>query len=73
MVARIGEGEGASARQTAGTGVEVIRSGELLLLRLPASGTFDVGKSEIRPQALSTVSEIGLTLKKFNQRSKWRT
>ena len=54
-------------RQTAGTGVEVIRSGELLLLRLPASGTFDVGKAEIRPQALSTVTEIGLTLKRFNQ------
>ncbi len=54
-------------RQTAGTGVEVLRSGELLLLRLPASGTFDVGKSEIKPQALSTVAEIGLTLQKFNQ------
>jgi outer membrane protein OmpA-like peptidoglycan-associated protein len=54
-------------RQTAGTGVEVIRSGELLLLRLPASQTFDVGKSEIKPQALSTVTEIGLTLKRFNQ------
>lgn len=54
-------------RQTAGTGVEVIRSGELLLLRLPASQTFDIGKSEIKPQALSTVTEIGLTLKRFNQ------
>lgn len=54
-------------RQTAGTGVDVLRSGELLLLRLPASGTFDVGSSEIKPQALSTVAEIGLTLKKFNQ------
>ena len=54
-------------RQTAGTGVEVIRSGELLLLRLPASGTFDVGRSEIRSQAVSTVNEIGLILKRFNQ------
>ena len=54
-------------RQTAGTGVEVIRSGELLLLRLPASGTFDVGQSAIRPQAVSTVNEIGLILKRFNQ------
>jgi len=54
-------------RQTAGTGVEVIRSGELLLLRLPASGTFDVGRSDIRPQAVSTVNEIGLILKRFNQ------
>ncbi len=54
-------------RQTAGTGVEVIRSGELILLRLPASGTFDVGRSDIRPQAVSTVNEIGLILKRFNQ------
>lgn len=54
-------------RQTAGTGVEVIRSGELLMLRLPASGTFDVGQSAIRPQAVSTVNEIGLILKRFNQ------
>ncbi|HUE79824.1 MAG TPA: OmpA family protein [Sphingomicrobium sp.] len=54
-------------RQTAGTGVDVIRAGDRLLLRLPASGTFDVGSAEIRPQALSTVSEIGLTLKKYNQ------
>jgi outer membrane protein OmpA-like peptidoglycan-associated protein len=54
-------------RQTAGTGVDVIRSGELILLRLPATGTFDVGSSVIRPQAESTVAEIGLTLKRFNQ------
>ena len=54
-------------RQTAGTGVEVIRSGEVLLLRLPSSGTFDVGRSDIRPQAVSTVNEIGLILKRFNQ------
>lgn len=54
-------------RQTAGTGVDVIRSGELLLLRLPAGFTFDVGSSGIKPQAVSTVNEIGLTLKKFNQ------
>ena len=54
-------------RQTAGTGVDVLRSGELLLLRLPATGTFDVGQSAIRPQALSTLAEIGLTLKRFDQ------
>jgi outer membrane protein OmpA-like peptidoglycan-associated protein len=54
-------------RETAGTGVDVIRSGNLLLLRLPASGTFDVGKSMIKPQAVSTLTEIALTLKKFNQ------
>ncbi len=54
-------------RETAGTGVDVIRSGDLLILRLPAGGTFDVGRSDIRPQAASTLSEIGRTLKKYNQ------
>lgn len=54
-------------RQTAGTGVDVIRSGEMLVLRLPATGTFDVGRAEIRPQAASTMTEIALTLKRFNQ------
>ncbi len=54
-------------RQTAGTGVDVIRSGDRILLRLPAAFTFDVGSSTIKPQAVSTVSEVGLTVKKFNQ------
>lgn len=54
-------------RQTAGTGVDVIRSGNTLLLRLPAVSTFDVGKSDIRPQASSTLTEIALTLKSFNR------
>ena len=63
----VGREEAELRRQTAGTGVEVIRSAELLLLRLPASGTFDLGRSEIRSQAASTVNEIGLILKRFNQ------
>lgn len=54
-------------RQTAGTGVDVIRSGNMLLVRLPSLSTFDVGKSEISPQARSTITEIGLTLKSFNR------
>lgn len=54
-------------RQTAGTGVDVIRSGNMLLVRLPAVSTFEVGKSDISPQARSTVTEIGLTLKSFNR------
>jgi outer membrane protein OmpA-like peptidoglycan-associated protein len=54
-------------RQTAGTGVDVIRSGNMLLVRLPALGTFEVGKSEISPQARSTITEIALTLKSFNR------
>jgi outer membrane protein OmpA-like peptidoglycan-associated protein len=54
-------------RQTAGTGVDVIRSGNMLLIRLPSVSTFDVGKADISPQARSTITEIALTLKSFNR------
>jgi outer membrane protein OmpA-like peptidoglycan-associated protein len=54
-------------RESAGTGVDVIRSGDRLFVRLPSSGTFNVGRSDISPQAVSTLGEIGLTLKKYNR------
>ena len=54
-------------RESAGTGVDVIRSGDRLFVRLPSSGTFNVGRSDISPQAISTLGEIGLTLKKYNR------
>lgn len=54
-------------RESAGTGVDVIRSGDRLFVRLPSSGTFNVGRSDISQQALSTLGEIGLTLKKYNR------
>lgn len=54
-------------RQTAGTGVDVIRSGHIILIRLPALLTFNVGSSDVSPQAASMVSEIGLTLRTYNR------
>lgn len=54
-------------RETAGTGVEVFRAGDRVLLRLPAAFTFDVGSANIRPQGVSTLTEIALTAKKYNQ------
>ena len=54
-------------RETAGTGVEVIRAGDRLLIRLPATFAFDVGSADIRPQAQSTLTEIALTLKAYKQ------
>ena len=54
-------------RESAGTGVDVIRSGDMLFVRLPSSGTFNVGRADISPQATSTLGEIGLTLKKYNR------
>ena len=63
----VGQQELDLRRESAGTGVDVIRSGDQLFVRLPSSGTFNVGRSEVSQQAVSTLGEIGLTLKKYNR------
>ena len=54
-------------RQTVGTGVEVIRSGADVVLRMPASITFPVGSYAIQPQFQSTLREVAQTLRIENQ------
>ena len=54
-------------RQTAGIGVDVIRVGDSLLIRIPATLTFDSGSSTIKPQFDATLSEVARTLKTYNQ------
>lgn len=54
-------------RQTAGTGVDVIRSSDVILVRLPAYLTFNVGRADLSPQAASIVSEVALTLRNYNR------
>ena len=54
-------------RQTVGTGVEVIRSGNDLILRMPSSITFPVGSYAIQPQFQSTLREVAQTLGGYNQ------
>ena len=54
-------------RQTVGTGVEVIRSGADVVLRMPAAITFPVGSYAIQPQFQSTLREIAQTLRADNQ------
>lgn len=54
-------------RQTAGTGVEVLRSGDLLLVRMPANVAFDSGRADIRPQGQSLLGEIAWTLKTYKR------
>ncbi|MFC7536079.1 OmpA family protein [Sphingomonas sp. GCM10030256] len=54
-------------RQTAGTGVDVIRQGDDLVLRMPSGITFDVDRSDIKPQFQSTLDEVAQTLGQYNQ------
>ena len=54
-------------RQTVGTGVEVIRSGDDLILRMPSSITFPVDSYAIQPQFQSTLREVAQTLGSYSQ------
>ena len=54
-------------RQTAGTGVEVIRQGDDLILRMPSGITFPVDSSSIQPQFQSTLNQVAQTLSSYNQ------
>jgi outer membrane protein OmpA-like peptidoglycan-associated protein len=54
-------------RQTAGTGVDVIRQGNELILRMPSGITFPVDSSAIQPQFRSTLDGVAQTLVSYNQ------
>lgn len=54
-------------RQTAGTGVDVIRQGDELVLRMPAGITFAYDSYALQPAAQSTLTEVGRTLASYNQ------
>lgn len=52
-------------RQTAGTGVDVIRQGDELLLRMPAGITFDFNSYAVKPQFQATLNEVAQTLQAY--------
>ena len=52
-------------RQTEGTGVDVIRQGDDLLLRMPSGITFAFDSYEVQPQFQSTLNEIASTLNAY--------
>ena len=54
-------------RQTAGTGVDVIRNGDDLILRMPSGITFAVDRYDIQPQFQQTLNEVARTLGSYNQ------
>jgi outer membrane protein OmpA-like peptidoglycan-associated protein len=51
----------------AGTGAEVNRDGESLLVNFPASLTFAVDSAEIRPEFYSTMDQVSGTLNRYPQ------
>ena len=54
-------------RQTAGTGVDVYRQGDELVLRMPSGITFPVDRYEIQPQFQPTLDQVAQTLSSYNQ------
>ena len=52
-------------RQTAGTGVDVIREGNDLLLRMPAGITFAFDSYQVQPQFQATLNEVAQTLQAY--------
>lgn len=51
--------------QTAGTGVDVVRQGDELLLRMPSGITFATDQSAIQPQFQSTLNQVAQTLTEY--------
>lgn len=54
-------------RETAGTGVDVIRQGDDIILRMPSGITFDVDRYDVKPQFQSTLNEVAQTLAQYQQ------
>jgi outer membrane protein OmpA-like peptidoglycan-associated protein len=51
--------------QTAGSGVDVVRQGDEILLRMPSGITFDTDQSAIKPEFYATLNRVADTLKQY--------
>lgn len=54
-------------RQTAGTGVDVQRDGDVIKLNLPDGVTFDFNKTNVKPQFYPALNSIASTIKQYDQ------
>jgi outer membrane protein OmpA-like peptidoglycan-associated protein len=54
-------------QQTAGIGIDVLQLSDGVLVRVPASMTFDAGSAAIKPQIDATLTEVARTLKAYNK------
>lgn len=52
-------------QQTAGTGIDVVRDGDELLLRMPSNVTFAVDDASIQPQFRGTLDQVASTLNEY--------
>jgi outer membrane protein OmpA-like peptidoglycan-associated protein len=57
--------ERALRQQTAGTGVEIVREGNELLLRMPSAITFPVNSYQVQPQFQNTLDQVAQTLAQY--------
>jgi outer membrane protein OmpA-like peptidoglycan-associated protein len=54
-------------QQTAGIGLDVLNVGNSIVVRVPATFTFDAGSAAVKPQTDATLLEIARTVKTMNQ------
>ena len=54
-------------RQTAGTGIDVVRDGDIIKLNLPDGVTFDFNRTELKPQFYPALNNVAATLREYNQ------
>lgn len=54
-------------QQTAGIGLDVLNLGSSIVIRIPASFTFDTASAQVRPQTGATLLEIARTVKTMNK------
>ena len=67
VAAFIGRYENELRRETAGTGVDVIRHGYQLVVRMPAALTFPSGSADIKPEFRSTLDEVARIVSRHRQ------
>jgi outer membrane protein OmpA-like peptidoglycan-associated protein len=54
-------------QQTAGIGLDVLNVGNSIVVRIPATFTFDAGSAAVKPQTDATLLEIARTVKTMDQ------
>ena len=54
-------------QQTAGIGLDILNLGGSIVVRVPATFTFDAGSASVKPQTDATLLEIARTVKTMNQ------